>query len=257
MFSLIICSRNRDISEELKQNISTTIGKYEYEIIVVDNSENSYSIFQAYNIGVEKAKYEYLCFMHEDILYRTESWGNVILKEFKDSKVGMLGVVGGYYVGKYDTYWFDSGCHIGQVYDKNHNLWTWSNENGEADVVVVDGLWMCIRRDLFVKCKLKWDEKTYRGFHFYDMDMSMQVLKSGYRINIVTDLMIQHFSNGKCGRTFWMNCIRFHRKWDDFLPQYASNFNLPPDHKEGYFLTIIGCIKGKISDVIRNWHNNA
>jgi len=77
MFSLIICSRNNDICDELKKNISLTIGSYKYEIIVVNNSKNEYSIFQAYNVGVRKAKFQYLCFMHEDILYLTNNWGGV------------------------------------------------------------------------------------------------------------------------------------------------------------------------------------
>ena len=67
MISIIICSRTPDISQELKQNIGTTIG-CDYELVVVDNSSNDHSIFSAYNEGAEKAKSELLCFMHEDVL---------------------------------------------------------------------------------------------------------------------------------------------------------------------------------------------
>ena len=66
MISLIICSRTADISDELKQNIATTIG-CEYELCVIDNSRNEYSIFTAYNEGVRRAKGDILCFMHDDI----------------------------------------------------------------------------------------------------------------------------------------------------------------------------------------------
>ena len=70
MLSLIICSRNSDISATLKKNIETTIG-INYELIVINNSLNHYSIFEAYNQGIRKSKYQFLCFMHEDILYHT------------------------------------------------------------------------------------------------------------------------------------------------------------------------------------------
>lgn len=51
MLSLIICSRTPRISEELERNIAETIG-CEYELVVIDNSKNKYSIFSAYNQGV-------------------------------------------------------------------------------------------------------------------------------------------------------------------------------------------------------------
>ena len=55
MLSLIICSRHSDISDKLKDNIQKTIIA-EYELIVIDNSKNKYSIFSAYNEGVKKAR---------------------------------------------------------------------------------------------------------------------------------------------------------------------------------------------------------
>lgn len=74
MISCIICSRSSKISEELEKNIVETIG-CDYELVVIDNSRNEYSIFSAYNKGVKRAKGNVLCFMHDDILYRTSNWG--------------------------------------------------------------------------------------------------------------------------------------------------------------------------------------
>ena len=48
--SCIICSRNTEISEELRYNIDYTIG-CDYELVVIDNSKKEYNIF-AYNEGV-------------------------------------------------------------------------------------------------------------------------------------------------------------------------------------------------------------
>ncbi|MDR1610676.1 MAG: hypothetical protein LBS08_04115, partial [Candidatus Symbiothrix sp.] len=42
MISIIICSKNKDISEQLKSNIEATIG-VRYELIVIDNSKQDYS----------------------------------------------------------------------------------------------------------------------------------------------------------------------------------------------------------------------
>jgi hypothetical protein len=44
MISIIICSRTQTISSDLFENIKDTIG-CDYELVVIDNSENTYSIF--------------------------------------------------------------------------------------------------------------------------------------------------------------------------------------------------------------------
>ena len=48
MISIIICSRKKDICNDFKINIKTTTGS-SHELIVIDNSENRYSIFEVYN----------------------------------------------------------------------------------------------------------------------------------------------------------------------------------------------------------------
>ena len=67
MTSIIICSRKSEVSLELKESISSTIG-VDFEIVVIDNSHNKYSIFEAYNLGAKRATNPYLCFIHEDII---------------------------------------------------------------------------------------------------------------------------------------------------------------------------------------------
>lgn len=56
MISIIICSRYSSLSQELQSNIHATIGACEYELVHIDNSENKYNIFEAYNLGVRKAQ---------------------------------------------------------------------------------------------------------------------------------------------------------------------------------------------------------
>ena len=94
MLSLIICSQKPVLSTELSRNIEETVG-VDYEIIHIDNSQHQYSIFQAYNKGVELAHGEYLCFMHEDVVYHNKDWGRAIEQHLSQPFVGALGVAGG------------------------------------------------------------------------------------------------------------------------------------------------------------------
>ena len=71
MISIVICSRKKDVSVELKKNIAETNG-CEYEMVVIDNSRNKHNIFHAYNEGVSRAKGEILSFMHDDILFHSK-----------------------------------------------------------------------------------------------------------------------------------------------------------------------------------------
>jgi glycosyltransferase involved in cell wall biosynthesis len=161
MISIIICSRNPDISDELKQNIAKTIG-VEYELIVIDNSKNKYTIFSAYNEGVRRAQYPYLCFMHDDILYHTDNWGTKVIEHFKDEKIGLIGVIGGHYMPKCPASWWSAESRSGQIIqgfinEKNEyetELYKYTNNKKNdceiIEVASIDGLWFCIPKQSFL-----------------------------------------------------------------------------------------------------------
>ena len=48
------------------------------------------------------------------------------------------------------------------------------------------GVWFCIRKKLFEH--VKFDDKNYSGFHFYDIDISMQIQAQGFQIFSVFDI---------------------------------------------------------------------
>ena len=226
MISIIVCSRKPDIPDNLKFNVTETIG-VDYELIVIDNSENKYSIFSAYNEGVRRAKYSYLCFMHEDILFHTEDWGVKVTEHFKDKTIGLIGVVGGHYMPKCPASWWSAECSSGIVLQGKINNGSYSSELYEwlshkvpeetsVSVASVDGLWFCVRTELFGK--INFDENTYRGFHCYDSDICMQVIEAGYDVHVVFDILIEHLSQGNQDDLFFFERIKWFNKWKGKLP---------------------------------------
>lgn len=214
MISIIICSRSKNVDKELRQNIGDTIGT-EYEIICIDNSSNQYSMCSAYNEGVRRANGEYLCFMHEDIRFLSGNWGGVAVRELSNEKVGMIGLIGSTYYDRSMSYWCHSPFCVGHNWvGKEHRVF--SKHTTPVDVVTADGLWLVIARDMFRF--IRWDEDLFTGFHMYDMDISMQVLKTGRRIRVVPEVEINHWSNGVFSRSFYDACMQFHNKWDKELP---------------------------------------
>lgn len=218
MISCIICSRNSDISRELKTNITSTIG-CEYELVVVDNSDNRYSMFSAYNEGVSRAKGDILCFMHEDVFYYTPNWGRVVEEYFtNDINLGLLGILGSHYLAKCVCGVGDSSL-ISAYYYAQSKLYDFSrffNTDGSVEVVVVDGMWFCIKKSLFFS-EIRFDE-TFQGFHYYDMDICLQVLRAGYSCKVTKNVLLKHMSFGAIDNVFLRNSFKFYKKWENMLP---------------------------------------
>lgn len=60
-------------------------------------------------------------------------------------------------------------------------------------VVLLDGVFLCISRNVFTQ--IKFDESCPAKFHFYDLDYSLQCHKAGFKLG-VSDIMITHSSPG-------------------------------------------------------------
>ena len=206
--------------DRLKNNIQETIGDIPYEIVWVDNTCNQRNICQAYNYGAKIAKYEYLCYMHDDIEFHTKEWGLLAVKEMNDSEVAMLGVQGCVYIDESTTYWCTSGfrkAHIIQTHKGHEERIFEEDYPCSNDVVAIDGCWMFCRRIIF-ESGITWDEQTFNDFHMYDMDLCMQILKRHNKIRILENLWIDHHSWGNYNLGFYSACKIFHNKWDDYLP---------------------------------------
>jgi len=226
MISIIICSRKPYISDQLQHNIVETIG-CDYELVIIDNSNNRFSIFSAYNEGIRRSKGDILCFCHDDILFHSTSWGISIEELFKDDSIGEIGVIGTHFLPAAPMYWWSSPF-ISQYSINNDNGKASINDTRNyfkghiADVVAVDGVCFFIPTALF--SSVRFDDKTYNGFHAYDMDISMQVLSLGKRVCVTDVLTVEHFwsedsfKNQKYIAKLDDNLNLFYQKWKNMLP---------------------------------------
>ncbi len=230
MISIIICSKNAVLDGTLLENIRETVG-VDYEIVHIDNSKGEYGICGAYNIGVRQSQGDILCFMHEDILYHSHDWGKAVEKHMETNHIGMLGVAGALTVSeKYDWRFYGFITHLLQGYQTLTNPpyyyikgIEWDTNEPLRRVAIVDGCWFCIKRELFTRDILKFDEKTFPSFHLYDSDMSMQVNMAGLDIYICADIVLEHFSEGMYTPEFQQGLADFLKKWKDHLPLSVEN----------------------------------
>lgn len=196
MISIIICSRYCEIPQELRDNLSETVG-CEHEVVFIDNSERRYTIFQAYNDGVRRSKGDLLCFIHEDVLFRSNGWGDRIKQYFKeDGSIGVIGFAGSHFLPAAPMYWYSSpfisqrNLNNDQGVVKEHRHEDWFAGRSLIEVVAVDGFCFFVRKSLFDS--IRFDEETYTGFHLYDMDICMQVIEAGYKVCVCRDVLAEH-----------------------------------------------------------------
>ncbi|WEK36535.1 MAG: glycosyltransferase [Candidatus Pseudobacter hemicellulosilyticus] len=242
MISIVICHRDKELLAQVKANIAATIG-VEYEVIAVDNTSNQYNIFQAYNKGFEESKYPLVAFAHEDILFHTQQWGEVLIRHFQDPSIGALGTIGGTAFPNCPAPWWSNPvlnqplvnliqhCKdqqpdpswIKEVIDREKNIIHEYMNPGEklvADVVALDGLFICVRKSLYPACR--FDTTVFNGFHCYDTDICLQVLQAGARVVVVFDLLIEHLSMGSINKVWAESVEKLADKWQDKLPVFIG-----------------------------------
>ncbi len=104
MLSIIISSYQDDYLQQFKTNVEATIGNdFVYEIVTVQNN-NKYSINEAYNKGARIAKYNNLLFIHEDVVFSTNGWGDKLVALLSKENVGCIGVAGEDYESYFPSY---------------------------------------------------------------------------------------------------------------------------------------------------------
>ena len=221
MISIIICSLKSEIDSKLYENINSTIG-VPFELIYIYNEKNKYSIFEAYNIGVEKSGFDFCCFMHDDIIYHSNNWGNKVVEMFNSTDANALAVAGTRYLRKMPAYWPSEYNVVNLIQtslkNKQFEKVHWNTNDSFRQILAFDGLWFCIKKDLFEK--IMFDNKLYKGFHFYDLDISLQIYFSGNKSYFIPNILIEHTSLGKINNDWMNNSIIFYDKWKNLLPIY-------------------------------------
>lgn len=225
MISVIICSAKKAALDSVTENIAATIGTA-HEVIAINNPDGAFGICKAYNDGAARAKYDILCFMHEDVAFETMDWGLRAAAHLKNMQVGLIGVAGGDTKSIVPSGWpsltFSSEINMVQHYKfikkEAHKVFETGypvDKTALKKVCCADGMWLCTRKDVFEK--YKFDEKNFTGFHGYDIDYSLQVNQS-YTVAVAFDIVLHHFSEGALNAEWVKSTIQISEKWRSRLP---------------------------------------
>lgn len=217
--SVIICSRTTQIDSVFVDNIKKTIGTG-YELIVIDNSQNNYSIFEAYNLGINLSKGDYWCFIHDDILFHSNGWGKIVEDIFEQNpQIGLIGLAGSKIKTKMPSAWWDCPEEIkslnviqhlksGQV---EHWKKGWTGKTEKA--ATIDGVFMAARRSEYIRFS-----NVLKGFHNYDLNLCFEYLRHNYKIVVSNEILIEHFSIGTINTSWYQSALKVHNMYLDILP---------------------------------------
>jgi hypothetical protein len=225
MISIIICSVNETLLHQCVENIRALIGA-EYELIVVDNRGKNTPITQVYNEAAARAKYNILCFLHEDVLFCTHDWGTIAAAVLSNVKIGLLGLMGGVYKSKVPSGWIDLPHSLRRaniktrIGDKMLDYVTKSSLNENlSDTVTIDGFCLMMRKEVW--SEFGFDEDNLRGFHFYDMDISLRIAEK-YRLVVCHDIFAEHLSDGNYSVEWINDALLFHKRYFKKLPVWIE-----------------------------------
>lgn len=167
MISYIVASNDTEVlNRNLIQSLYDKDNK-EDQIIVVDET----SIFRAYNAGIKKAKNKIKCFIHNDVIVlNVDLLRKSIINECTNDR-GIIGVIGT--KNKNSIPWWEppTDC-CGSVVDGRLGLIKF--DDGGCECSLLDGLLLATNQDI------EFDER-YSGFHIYDHDICMEMMKRGYK----------------------------------------------------------------------------
>jgi len=256
MISIVYSTRTPN--KQFQEYIKKTIGVKDFEIFeIVNNGEKS--LTECYNKGLDATKNNIVVFCHDDILLK-EGWGKKILKHFKETEYGILGMAGTTDMSEIGRWWQDTTKMVGIVSHSNEGK-TWENrysanfEDEIIETVMLDGLFFAVNKE---RIKRRFDE-DFKGFHFYDVDFTFNNHLDGVKVGVMFDIKITHKSIGATNEEWEKNRLQFVEKYKNLLP-----LNIKPqlrfeikhkNFKEYPKLTIIIPTKGNV-DMLKNCTNS-
>jgi len=195
--------------------------------LVQNSGEVVKPLGQIYEETVQECISDIVGFIHHDVLIRQPGWAKIVddaLKEFD-----VIGVAGTeYFEFSWPNWWNDfknPEFLIGTVFHTDGNK-IWESRYRKVDkptkACLIDGLLFFCKKEIFNKYKL-FDYKTMDGFHFYDMDFSMECNKAGVSLGVVS-MDVLHYSLGEMPPAWFAYRKIFKNKWKEYDCIRITNF---------------------------------
>ena len=194
--SFIICSIDPSKFRMISMAVAQRMAGQPHEIIGIHDAR---SMCEGYNRGMARAVGERLVFCHDDIDLLSGDFSHRLATGLEAYDV--VGAAGTDRL--IDPVWTTAGPpHLfGQVahFIPQQNCYAVDQYGIPRRVIgniqALDGLFFAARRH--VAETLRFDEETFRHFHFYDIDFTFRAYLAGFKLAVCCDIHLSHASRGK------------------------------------------------------------
>jgi hypothetical protein len=175
------------------------------------------------------AKYPFLVFMHEDIIFEKKNWGLELLRIFENPEIGLIGVAGSTYKSRTLSGWYSGEpsfnyCHIKHLTNGEIHLLKYPAQwkQSENEVIIIDGVFMVARKSIWEK--VPFNSALLKGFHLYDIDFSFRVSDVAKVVVTESIPMIHDTKGGDFGKKWLKEALLFHRANNHLLPKSIKSY---------------------------------
>jgi len=212
VITVIYCSIDEAKARAIERHYRQLLGAEPHEIIELRDAR---SLAEAYNRGADRAAGEVLVFSHDDIEFLDPATWLPRLKAHLE-RFDVVGVAGTTRLTS--AAWAQAGPpytfgHVAEVDGKigpYRVLICGVPAPAVPGIQALDGLFFAARRE--TARKVRFDEKTFDGFHCYDTDFTFRAYLDGHSLAVATDLPVLHDSQGSFDDKWNLYAERFLRK---------------------------------------------
>ncbi len=197
VYSIIVCVNNQALFNQFIKTLKNT-NITNYEIVKIENNDGVYTLPEALNSGINRAKGSFYFFCHQDIHFPI-SWLDTVILQIgilnkKDQTWGVLGIMGV----------TSHGFFAGNIIDPHTRA-----KMGKlpCEVVALDEVCLIMKKE----SQLRFDE-SLGGFHLYGADICLQAQQASQKCYAI-DAPFEHLSSGKVDSAFWKIAEKFKIKW--------------------------------------------
>lgn len=206
-YSVILCSAMPARLEAAAIEYRRCLGA-STQIITIPNPP---SLASGYNEGLEKATGDWLIFSHDDVDLLHADLGQRLAQHLSHADIiGVAGATqatgpGWAWAGHpYLNGWISYPGIDAESYEAGFYSFAGPRVDG---IQLLDGVFLAMRAE--VARRLRFDDRTFDGFHHYDLDVCRRAIEAGYRLAVATDLGLIHHSRGNFGDAWRHYAARF------------------------------------------------
>jgi tetratricopeptide (TPR) repeat protein len=213
--SVISCSRNDDQGRRIKEHYEAVLAGHDFEMVQIYDAR---SLCEGYNRGFARARGDVLIFSHDDIEILSADFADHLLRHLSTNDV--LGIAGtSRLIGPSWTAagWPQThGCIVHEHLDGSGFDFECYGPASNGSIQGVDGVFMAANRNV---CEaIRFDDATFDGFHFYDLDFCYRAFLQGFRIAVPWDLLIAH----RVRPDHPVNWGKYPAEWEKYIPAFMA-----------------------------------